>query len=146
MTRRISEAAARAAFERALAGEQEVFGDFFLFRLLGLEIRQDENACHIGFEAADFLFNPQGTLHGGIIGTALDIAMGHRLNHVAGPGTTLEFKVQFTGAIRGGRVSCRGEMLKQGRSICFLRAEARDAAGELVAHATSTWKLLSRSA
>ncbi|MCK8785793.1 PaaI family thioesterase [Roseomonas sp. NAR14] len=142
MTRQIDQETARAAFARAIAGDREVFGDFFIARLLGLEIGYDDSGCNVAFDAADFLFNPQGTLHGGIIATALDIAMGHHLRHRVGVGTTLEFKVQFLGAVRGGRVICRGEMLRQGRSICFLRAEARDASGEAVASATSTWKLL----
>ncbi|HUN51100.1 MAG TPA: PaaI family thioesterase [Candidatus Sulfotelmatobacter sp.] len=145
MTRRVDEAAARAAFARALGGEREAFGDFFLSRFLGLEITQSEEACIVSFEVADFLYNPQGTLHGGIMATALDIAMGHRLHHLLGAGTTLESKFQYAGAIRAGRVTCRGEMLRQGRSICFLRAEARDQAGELLAFATSTWKLLAKA-
>jgi uncharacterized protein (TIGR00369 family) len=144
MTRRIDIEAAQAAHQRAISGEREVFGDFFLARLLGMEIRQEDDACVVEFEVADFMFNPQGSLHGGIISTALDISMGHRLNHVAGPGTTLEFKVQFMSASRSGRVSFRGEIVKRGGSICFLRAEARTADGELLATATSTWKLLKR--
>lgn len=135
-------AAARRAFERAVASDRQAFGDFFISRFLGLEIERLPEACIVSFEAEEFLTNPQGTLHGGIIGTALDIAMGHHLEHRLGPGATLEFKVQFLGAVRSGRVTCRGELLRAGRSICFLRAEARDASGELVAHATSTWKLL----
>jgi uncharacterized protein (TIGR00369 family) len=138
---------ARAAFERAIAGTHEGFGDFFLARLLGLEITYpEENACEVAFEAADFLFNPQGTLHGGILATALDIAMGHLINRVNGaPGTTLEMKIQYLAPVRGGRVVCRGEALRRG-GTWFLRADARDEAGALVAFATSTWKLLKRHA
>jgi uncharacterized protein (TIGR00369 family) len=136
------DAAARLAFERAAASDRHAFGDFFISRFLGLKIERTPDACTVAFQAEEFLTNPQGTLHGGIIATALDIAMGHHLEHRLGPGATLEFKVQFLGAVREGRVTCRGEMLRAGRSICFLRAEARDSSGEPVAHATSTWKLL----
>ncbi|GGC49416.1 hypothetical protein GCM10011504_29830 [Siccirubricoccus deserti] len=38
MTHQIDQAKARAAFERAAAGTQEVFGDFFLTRFLGFDI------------------------------------------------------------------------------------------------------------
>ena len=143
MTRRIDPAKARAAFERAAAGTREGFGDFFLARLLGLEISYPGEACEVAFEAADFLSNPQGTLHGGVLATALDIAMGHLINRQAGPGTTLEMKVQYLAPVRGGRVVCRGEALRRGG---FLRAEARDAEGTLVAFATSTWRLLRKTA
>jgi uncharacterized protein (TIGR00369 family) len=146
VSRSIDRAAARAAFDRAEAGTQERFGDFFLARLLGLEIRYPGEACEVAFDAADFLFNPQGTLHGGILATALDIAMGHLLNHHhGGPGTTLEMKVQYLAPVRGGRVTCRGEALRRG-GTWFLRAEARDEAGTLVAFATSTWRLLKKPA
>jgi uncharacterized protein (TIGR00369 family) len=142
MDRRIDQTKARAAFERAAAGTRETFGDFFLARLLGLEVTYPGEACEVAFDAADFLFNPQGTLHGGVLATALDIAMGHLLNRQAGgPGTTLEMKVQYLAPVRGGRVVCRGEALRRG-GTWFLRAEARDAEGTLVAFATSTWKLL----
>ena len=146
MSRRIDEATARAAFARAVAGTQEGFGDFFLARLLGLEITYPGDACEVTFDAADFLFNPQGTLHGGILATALDVAMGHLINRQNGsPGTTLEMKIQYLAPIRTGRVTCRGEALRRG-GTWFLRAEARDAEDTLLAFATSTWKLLKRAA
>jgi len=138
----VDRAAARAAFARAEAGTAEVFGDFFLARLLGLEITYPGEACEVAFEVQDFLFNPQGSLHGGILATALDIAMGHLLRRAAGVGTTLEFKVQFLAAMRAGRVVCRGEFLRRGRTISYLRAEARDGAGTPLAFATSTWTML----
>ena len=47
MTRRIDRAKARAAFERAAAGGREAFGDFFLARLLGLEITYPGDACEV---------------------------------------------------------------------------------------------------
>jgi uncharacterized protein (TIGR00369 family) len=141
MSRSIDQEKARAAFERAAAGTQEAFGDFFLARLLGLEISYPGEACEVEFEVADFLFNPQGSLHGGVLATALDIAMGHLINRQTGPGTTLEMKVQYLAPVRGGRVVCRGEALRRG-GTWFLRAEARDAEGVLVAFATSTWKIL----
>lgn len=141
MTRKVNLTHARAAFDRAAAGEREAFGDFFLARFLGLEITYPGEACEVAFNAEDFLFNPQGTLHGGVLATALDIAMGHLIHHHAGAGTTLEMKIQYLAPIRGGRVTCRGEALRRG-GTWFLKAEARDEAGHLLAFATATWKLL----
>jgi uncharacterized protein (TIGR00369 family) len=143
MTRTLDHAAALAAFQRAAGGSREEFGDFFLSRLLGLEISYPDGACEVAFEAQDFLFNPQGSLHGGILATALDIAMGHLVNRHGTPGTTLEMKIQYLAPVRHGRVVCRGEALRQG-GTWFLRAEARGDDGALVAFATSTWKLLKK--
>jgi uncharacterized protein (TIGR00369 family) len=145
VTRKVDIDQARAAFARAVAGEREVFGDFFLARLFGLEVTFPDEACEVAFEVRDFMFNPQGTLHGGVLATALDIAMGHLVNRVSGPGSTLEMKIQYLAPVTGGRVTCRGEALRRG-GTWFLRAEARNAEGALVAYATSTWKLLKSAA
>jgi uncharacterized protein (TIGR00369 family) len=138
----IDQAAARAAFERAAGGAQETFGDFFIARLLGLDITYPDGACEVKFAVHDFMHNPQGTLHGGMMTTALDVSMGHLLKQAVGPGATLEFKVQFFAPVRTGFVTCRAEVQRRGRSICFMRSEARTEAGESVAFATSTWSLI----
>jgi uncharacterized protein (TIGR00369 family) len=139
---RIDEAAARAAFEHALAGHEQNFGTFFLAKLLGLEVRFTETTCIVETELRDFLFNPQGSLHGGIIATILDISMGHLLNHKVGPGVTLEMKIQFARAVRAGHIRCEAAFIKQGRSVNFLEAKLTDAEGRIVAAATSTWQLM----
>lgn len=141
MTHQVDQAKALAAFERAAAGRREVFGDFFLTRLLGLEITYPDDACEVAFQVEDFMLNPRATLHGGVLATALDICMGHLINHHASPGATLEMKIQYLSAVSHGRVVCRGESLRRG-GTWFLRAEARDSANTLIAYATSTWKVL----
>jgi uncharacterized protein (TIGR00369 family) len=138
----IDRTAAQAAFDRAIAEPQEEFGNFFLARLLGFEIAYPHATCEVKFTVQDFMYNPQGTLHGGMLTTALDVSMGHLLRRAAGPGATLEFKVQFLAAMRTGVVTCRAQILRQGKSICFLRSEAFNEAGEAIAFATSTWSLI----
>lgn len=138
----MDEAAARRAFEDALSAYRQDFGAFFLARLLGLEISYPGETCVITFAPADFLFNPQGTLHGGVIATVMDISMGHLLHHAGGPGATLEMKTQFLKPARGGTLTCTGRFLRRGRGISHLASEMVDDDGELVAFATATWKLL----
>ncbi len=138
----MDEAAARRAFDDALAPYQQDFGTFFLARLLGLEITYDRDTCVVTFVPAEFLFNPQGTLHGGIIVTVMDISMGHLLAHEAGPGATLEMKTQYLKAAAAGKLVCTGRFLRQGKGISFLASEMVDDRGELVAYATATWKSL----
>lgn len=136
----MDEEAARRAFEGALASYRQDFGTFFLARLLGLEITYPDATCVITFEPADFLFNPQGTLHGGVIATVMDISMGHLLARDAGAGTTLEMKTQYMKAVRAGRLTCTGRFLRRGKGISFLASEMVDDQGEVVAYATATWK------
>jgi uncharacterized protein (TIGR00369 family) len=140
--RRIDQARAAAAFEAALADHSQEFGKFFLARLYGFDITYPDDGCEVAFEIADFMFNPQGTLHGGVLATALDVSMGHLLNHRTGPGATLEFKVQFMASVKTGRVRCRASILRLGRSLAFLASEAKDDKGTTIAFATATWKVL----
>jgi uncharacterized protein (TIGR00369 family) len=144
VSNRIDEAAAQAAMTQALASYSQGFGTFFWARFLGLEIAYTEHACVIEMEPLDFMFNPQGSLHGGVISTILDISMGHLLNHASGPGVTLEMKVQFLRPVRHGRIRSEAVFIKRGRSINYLEARLVDAEQRLVATATSTWQLLPR--
>lgn len=133
---------ARAAFEQALATQRPDFEQFFLARLLGLDFSYAEGTCVIDFEAQEFMFNPQGTLHGGLIATVMDISMGHLLKRVDGPGTTLEMKTQYVRAARAGRLRCTGEFTHRGKGVSFLRSTLVDPAGDVIAFATATWKRL----
>jgi acyl-coenzyme A thioesterase PaaI-like protein len=72
----------------------------------------------------------------------MDVSMGHLLDRTAGPGMTLEFKVQFLAPVREGRVRCRGRIMRLGKSLAFMTSEALDASGQQAAFATATWKLL----
>ena len=135
----------QAMLDRAASDERQEFGSFFLARLLGMTVSYEADACTVAFDAVPPLFNPQGTLHGGVLATAMDISMGHLLNHKAGPGATLEIKLQYMAAVTEGIVQCRATVLRQGRSISFLQSHATRADGMLVAHATATWRLLRAS-
>lgn len=134
--------AGRAMLERALGDTRQEFGNFFLLRLLGFEVAYGEERCTVSFDAVPPLYNPQGSLHGGVLATAMDISMGHLLNRFIGPGATLEMKIQYLAPVTAGRVECEGSFLRRGRSICFLQSHARRADGELIALATATWKPL----
>ncbi|OWT61737.1 PaaI family thioesterase [Candidimonas nitroreducens] len=138
----MDEQQARQAFELALKTQRPAFEDFFLARLLGLRFEYPGHACVISFELRDFMLNPQGSLHGGVVATVMDISMGHLLNRLQGPGTTLEMKIQYVKAARQGTLWCRGELTKLGQGISYLRSTLSDEAGDIVAFATSTWKRL----
>lgn len=142
--RRIDEARARLAFETALEDHSQAFGTFFLARLLGFEITYVDKSCVVAFDVADFMFNPQGTLHGGLVCLAMDVSMGHLLNHEQGPGVTLELKTQFLRSVKGGRVRAVGQALRSGTRISFLESRLFDHEGQLAAMATATWKQLTQ--
>ncbi len=133
---------AQQILETAVGDGSQEFGSFFLSRLFGMNVSYEGESCIVSFEVKPFQYNPQGSLHGGVLATALDISMGHLLKHHFGAGATLEMKVQYFAAVRSGVVTCRAAFLKKGRKIFFLQSLAQDGAGATVAHATSTWKQL----
>ena len=138
----MDETAARDAFENALSTCQPDFETFFLSRLFGLSFSYTDDSCRIEFPVHDFMFNPQGTLHGGVTAFVLDVAMGHLLKRSTGvPGATLEMKVQYLAPLRPPRATCEGRFLRQGKSLSFLEARIWDAEGTRAAVATSTWAL-----
>lgn len=146
--RRIDEAVARARFEDALATHHQDFQTFFLARLLGMTFEflpadapdADKEICRMAFEAHDFMCNPHGAVHGGVVAMALDIAMGHLVNKAAGPSATLEIKAQYLRALGLGPAVVEGRFLRRGRSVSFMESRLWDADGRLAATATATWK------
>lgn len=137
---KMNETVARAAFEEALATYEQDFGKFFLARLYGMEFEYTDDECRVRFDLKDFMLNPHGGLHGGVIAFAMDIAMGHHLFRRNGPGATLEMKVQYLEVAKTGRLTCVARFLRHGKSISCLRAELVDENGRMIAFATSTWK------
>ena len=137
----MDEQIARNAFERALETHSPGFGSFFLARMLELVFSYADGRCRVDFPVRDYLFNPGGTLHGGIIATIMDMSMGHLLRHELGVGgATLEIKLQFLRPIVGTSAHCEGTFLKRGRTVCFLKSRMYDAREELAVVATSTWQ------
>lgn len=139
MRRRVDEGVARNRFEMALASHAQVPGEFFLAQFFGLEFRYLPDRCVVEFEAQDFMFNPRGSLHGGILSLVLDVAMGHLMLNAGRSGATLELKTQFLRSVSGGRLRCEASILRAGRHAWFMEARCTDAQDRLVAISTSTW-------
>ena len=137
----------RARVEDALATSEPVFGRFFLARLLDLTITYDDEnqrTC-VDLPFADFLRNPQGSLHGGVIATAMDISMGHLCNRYLSTAVTIETQLRFFRPVNGPS-RCEGRLLRPGRRIVHLESRLYDENDKLAAYATSTWQRLDAAA
>lgn len=135
-------AAARFAFEEALRTATQDFETFFLSRFYGLSYLYEGETLTITFPIHDFMFNPQGWVHGGVSAFVLDVAMGHLLWHTLGlSGSTLELKTQYLAPLSGKSARCVANFIRKGKSICFLEGRLFDDAGTLTVAATSTWRV-----
>jgi uncharacterized protein (TIGR00369 family) len=93
--------------------------------------------------------NPMGTVHGGIIATLLDSALGCAVQTVlpAGAGyTTLGLEVKYLRpvAVDAGELRATGTVVHAGRRQATATAELTDSDGRLLATATTTCLVLSR--
>ena len=113
-------------------------------QLMGLTLTEvDEGYAVFTVMPAEYHYNPAGVAHGGFAATLLDSAMGCAVYATVLPGThytTVELKVNLmkpitvqTGVVRG-----IGRVLHRGRRTAVAEGRVEDAAGALLAHATTT--------
>jgi uncharacterized protein (TIGR00369 family) len=134
------------AVERAIAAAAspaQEFGNFFLSRFLGLTVTYDdaEQTCTVRLPYAAYLGNPQGSVHGGVIATVMDISMGHLCHRYLSTAMTVEMDLRFFRPLTSDG-TCTGRLLKPGRRLVHLESRLTDAEGRLVAHAVGSWHRL----
>ncbi len=118
--------------------------------LLGLSFDELERGRTVFSIVADELHeNPMGAMHGGIIATLVDTAMGCAVSSTlaADSGfTTLELSTNFVRAITQstGRVHAEGRVVHSGGRVVTTEARVYDDADTLYAHAKSTCLVLRR--
>jgi acyl-coenzyme A thioesterase 13 len=92
-----------------------------------------EGYVRLGIVLEERHTNPNGVMHGGVVTTLMDEAMGAVIASVRGmdvmaraPHATVEMNVSFLSAARpGDHLVVEGRVLKVGRSVAFGEAEAR---------------------
>jgi uncharacterized protein (TIGR00369 family) len=116
--------------------------------VLGLVLDELERGRTVFSVVVDELHeNPMGTMHGGIVATLVDTAMGCAVSSTlpADAGfTTLELSTNFVRAITQstGRVRAEGRVVHGGGRVVTTEARVFDDSGTLYAHAKSTCLVL----
>jgi uncharacterized protein (TIGR00369 family) len=121
--------------------------------MLGLEIVEvEEGRCVFALDPAEWMYNPIGSVHGGVVATILDSCMGCAVHTTleAGAGyTTTDLQVRYVRAlgVATGRVLAEGVVVHAGGRLATAEGRLRTQAdGTLLAHATTACQLLRRSA
>jgi uncharacterized protein (TIGR00369 family) len=88
-------------------------------------------------------YNTIGTVHGGLVCTLLDSAVGCAVQTTlpAGMGyTSIELKVSYLRPLHhgSGEITCVGTVVKPGRRVAFAEGVVTDADGKIIATATSS--------
>ena len=89
------------------------------------------------------VYNPIGVVHGGLVCTLLDTVAGCAVHTTLPQGTaytSIELKVNYLRAVHAssGPLTAVGTVVKPGRRVAFAEGEVRDAAGRVVATASSS--------
>lgn len=116
--------------------------------LMGLWIDEvSEGRVVFAAEPSEYHYNPLGTVHGGVMATLLDSALGCAVQSMLPAGTsytTLELKVNYLRPItvKTGTVYAEGKIIHLGGRIATAEGRLTDAAGKLYAHGTTTCIIL----
>ena len=90
--------------------------------------------------------NTMGTLHGGILCTIADTAMGVAFASMLEEGeslTTLELKINYLKPVWKGKLLALGKVVKKGRMTGLVECDIVDENEQLVARASSTYMSIS---
>ena len=120
---------------------------------LGFElVRMGDGEAEIHFAAREEHLNSFSVVHGGASMTLLDVVMAHAARSVlTGPDAnmgcvTIEMKTSFMTAAKAerGPLVAVGKLLQRTTTMAFTEGRVLDAKGRLCAHATGTFKYVSR--
>jgi uncharacterized protein (TIGR00369 family) len=103
--------------------------------------RVDPGLVTVSFTPQDTHRNIMGTVHGGILCSAADAAMGLAYATLAPEGsviTTVELKINYLRPVFHQTVHAHGSSLHHGRSTGLLQCHMQDDDGKLLAYATCT--------
>jgi uncharacterized protein (TIGR00369 family) len=115
-----------------------------VMHLLGATgLTASEGRVSVDLQPQEFHYNPLGSVHGGVLATMLDTAAGCvvQTTLAAGEGyTSLDLTTKFLRpvTVSSGLLRCVGTLISRGRRTALAEARLTDAAGRLVAHATSS--------
>jgi uncharacterized protein (TIGR00369 family) len=112
---------------------------------LGAEVeRADDGSARIRFEAREEHLNPAGTLHGGVLATLVDTAMGTAVRSTVEDDdvpATSQLTVTYLRPGRPGTVEVTARVRTRGEHLTVCEADVEQD-GRSLAHAVATFALL----
>ena len=102
-------------------------------------------------EPAEWHYNPLGSVHGGILATLADTALGCAIHTRLPAGTaytSLDLTIKFTRAatLDSGLLTCEGSVVSFGRRAATAEARITDSEGRVIAHAVTTCLIIAAAA
>ncbi len=117
-----------------------IFDDY-----LGLETRRTESGSVVRLEIKEESLNSRGIVHGGVILSLVDQAIGAAASFALGRGrraVTAELKVNFLAPITSGTLTARARLLREGKRLLVGEADVTDQDGRMIAKGLGTWAVV----
>lgn len=115
-------------------------------KLLGMAMERGEAKARASLAVRPELLNPHGVLHGGVMYSLADQAMGaavYSLMDDTESCATIEIKIVYIAPVLEGQVECEARVVNKGRRVAVLEADVQN--GErLVAKALGTYAIFAR--
>ena len=126
--------------------DHEEYGDFPLRRFLGMDVEVVEPGNAVArLVVGEALLNPNGAVHGGVIFTMVDTAMGKATMTSLEDGqlcASIEIQIRFLRPVRDGQLEANAKVIRRGRRVIHLEARVHNAEGDLAATGTGTFAVL----
>jgi uncharacterized protein (TIGR00369 family) len=115
-----------------------------IIKLMGIVMASAEpGLVTMALPIGEHLYNPIGSVHGGVAATLLDSVMGCAVHSVLPAGraySTLEIKINYLRAMNlaTGEVTAEGRVVNAGRKAAFAEGKIIDATGKIYATGSTT--------
>jgi uncharacterized protein (TIGR00369 family) len=122
-------------------------GEFAFADLLGLQLGDEDESPDgrdsvVWLEAGDKHLNVGGVVHGGVLASLIDTAMGRAVRSVTNSSTaTSQLTVTYLEPANPGPLTATARVSKRGSTLTIVEAEVEQE-GRAVAHALATFALL----
>jgi len=104
----------------------------------------DDGTAHLELDATDEHLNEAGTVHGGVLATLVDTAMGAAVRSLSGEDdvpATSQLTVTYLRPGKPGRLQATGRVSKQGEHLTVCEADVEQD-GKALVHAVATFAVL----
>ena len=132
---------------RSVSMDLDDYGQFPLRRFLGMDI-EDVGPGHAiaRLKVSEDLFNPNGVVHGGVLFTMVDTAMGKATMTSLVEGqlcASIEIQMRFFRPVSAGQLEADTTVVRRGRRVVHLESRIRDTDGVIVATGAGTFAVIS---
>jgi uncharacterized protein (TIGR00369 family) len=106
----------------------------------------DHGTAVLAYMPREREYDPEGAVHGGVIATVLDTAMGFAVRSLLAEGDTVataELRTSYRRpvTVEAGPLRVEAGVLHRSRTTALAEGRVVDAEGRLFAHATATWSV-----